>query len=252
MKKSLALISLFFLFSCASSDLKVHEGKHIYSLSDVSGNFRLEREVKFKNNKLITRNQILNPAGGDSKVLEKSVTLSQFGTLKTKKGPLRVVRPLASEFVTWLEGKKYTSRMKVDLKTKTMVVSSSEVKEQIIPFPKGQQFCFFSQLPDCLNLSGILQRASENPKQGIGLTVIWDSFPFTPELYIGAGRNLFSTANFKHDGRIKNRIRYILEVDGQVILFHFAQDHKLAKMAWISQGLTIVPPGEEESGIDNQ
>jgi hypothetical protein len=248
----LYLIFLSVSFSCSSPELKIHEGKHTYSLSDVSGSFRLERDVKFQKNRLITRNRLINPTGGNSKILEKSITLSQFGSVKTKKGSTRVVRPLASEFFTWLEGKKHESRMRVDLKTRTMVVTSSDKKEQIIPFPKGQHFCFFSQIPDCLNLSGILKRASERTKQAVGFMVIWDSFPFTPDLYLGAGKNLFSSANFKYDGRIKNRIRYILEVDGQVILYHFSRDHKFEKMAWISQGLTIVPPGEEESGIDNQ
>lgn len=252
MTKFFSTFAFFLFVSCASNELKVHEGKHIYSLSDVSGSFRLEREVKFQKKKLITRTRIVSPSGGNSKVLEKSVTLSQFGSVKTKKGAVRVVRPLASEFVTWLEGKKFESRMKVDLKTRTMIVSSSDKKEQIIPFPKGQQFCFFGQIPDCLNLSGILKRASEKTKQGVDFFIIWESFPFTPDLYIGAGKNLFSSANFKYDGRIKNRIRYILEVDGQVILFHFSQNHKFEKMAWISQGLTVVPPGEEESGLENQ
>lgn len=249
------VVSFFFFLvvtSCASQEAKVHQGNRVYSLTDVSGNFRLERDVKFEKKRLITRNRLVNPAGGSSKVLEKTVALSQFGALKTKAGAVRAVRPLASEFVTWLEGKKYSSRMKVDLKTRTMVVNSSDNKEQIIPFPKAQHFCFFTQIPECLNLNGILKEASENKKQGIGFMVIWDSFPFTPELFIGAGTNLFAKANFKYDGRIKNRIRYILEVDGQVILFHFTPERKFEKMAWISQGLTIVPPGEEESGIENQ
>lgn len=248
---SILLLTLI-VFSCASQETKIHEGSHVYSLTDVSGNFRLERDVKFDKNRLITRNRILNPAGGSSKVLEKTVALSQFGSLKTKTGGVRVLRPLAAEFVTWLEGKKYNSRMKVDLKTRTMMVNSSEKKEEIIPFPKAQQFCFFTQVAECLNLNGILKQATENTKQSIGFMLIWDSYPFTPEIFLGAGKNLFSKANIKYDGRIKNRIRYILEVDGQVILFHFSPDRKLEKLAWISQGLTIVPPGEEESGIENQ
>lgn len=252
MNRILFIPIFILLFSCASRELKVHEGKHTYSLTDVSGSFRLERDVKFQKKRLITRSRILNPSGGNTKVLEKSVALSQLGSVKSKRGSVLVLRPLASEFVTWLEGKRYDSRMKVDLKTRTMIVSSSDKKEQVIPFPKGRQFCFFSQIPDCLNLSGVLRRATDEKKQSIGFMVIWDSYPFTQDLYIGAGKKLFSSANFKYDGRIKNRIRYILEVDGQVILYHFSPDLRFAKMAWISQGLTIVPPGEEESGIDNQ
>lgn len=252
MSRILCFLVFLLVSSCASKEIKVHEGRHVFSHSDVSGSFRLEREVKLKKNRLITRNRLLDPAGGGSKVLEKSVALSELGTLKTKKGALRTLRPLASEFVTWLEGKKFESRMRVDLKTKTMIVTSSDKKEQIIPFPKAQRFCFFSQIPDCLALSGILRSATEDPRQSVGFTVVWDSYPFTQDVFIGAGKNLFSRANIKHDGRNKKRNRYIMEVDGQVILYHFSSEEKFETMSWISQGLTVVPPGEEESGIDNQ
>ena len=226
------------------------EGKTGYSYADISGSYRLNREFKKIKNKVVTRNQILSTTGSAARVLEKSITVSQVGSIKSKKNRLITVRPLASEFTVWLEGKKYSSRMKLNEKSKSMQVTldSPEAKWRgvsSVPFPKGKYFCFFNQIPECLYHNYLLVNASRHEKVKFDFFVIWDSYPFLQEQLSGVGKNLFAPASIKFDGAIKGTFRYIVEVEGQMILYHFSKSFDLLKISWITQGITVVPPGEE-------
>jgi hypothetical protein len=216
----------------------------------VSGTYRLQRDVKFIKKKLVTRTQILVPSAGSDKVVEKSITVSQIGSVKNSGGRSLIVRPLASEFTVWLEGKKYISRMQLNTKTKAMRVTldSPETKWQgqsDVSFPSGKYFCFFSQIPECLYHNQIFLRALEHKKQTYDFYIVWDNYPYVQEQLTHVGQNLFSHATVKYDGELKGRIRYIIDVDEQVILYQFTKDFELAGQSWISQGVTITRPGEE-------
>lgn len=247
------LFLFFFLVSCAQQGIKgsPREGKTGYSFTDIGGTFRLSRESKMIKQKLVNRNQLLE-LGSGNKVLEKSIMVSRLGSISHNKGRLVTLRPEASEFTVWLEGKRYSSTMKINSKTRSMRVSleSPESKWQgshEVPFPKGRFFCFYNQIPECLYRNSLLQNAYNTKNKKIEFFVVWDNYPFIQEQLTSVGKNLFAPATLKFDGEIKNNFRYIVEVEGQIILYHFSKSLDLVKMAWIAQGITIASPGEETS-----
>ncbi len=145
--------------------------------------------------------------------------------------------------------------MNINLKSKAMTVTSESPEPkwngtQSIPFPKGKNFCFFSQIPECLYHGHILETALENKAKTFPFYVIWESFPYTSEQYSGVGKTLFSVATIKFDGEIKKLFRYIIEVEGQVMMYQFNRSFELHNISWIPQGITIVPPGQEPSSLE--
>ena len=244
------LFFLILLTSCSSFNGKPREGKSSYSYADASGGYRLVRESKQIEKKVITRNQLIDSKSGQAKVLEKSILVSQVGSIKSKSGRLLTVRPLASEFVVWLEGKKYSSKMQLNPANKTMKVTLNSPESRWqgskeIAFPKGKYFCFFNQIPECLYHNYLLPLANKNGTQKFNFSIIWDSYPYLQDQYNYVGKNLFAAATVKYDGEFKKQFRYIVEVEGQMILYTFTKSYDLARIAWIAQGITIVPPGEE-------
>ncbi len=250
MKTTLLILVLFISCSSLKRTGSSPEGKFVYSYSDVGGNFRYQRDIKFIKKKLVTRTQIMIPSAGADRVVEKSVTVSQLGSIKDVKGRSLVVRPLASEFTVWLEGKKYTSKMQLDTKRKAMRVTLDSPEEKYkgqseIPFPKGKHFCFFTQIPECLYHNQILSNSYENKKQNYDFYIVWDNYPYVQEQLNNIGKNLFSHATLRYDGEPKGRIRYIIDVEEQVLLYQFTKDFELTGYSWISQGINMVRPGEE-------
>lgn len=252
--KLVPFIILVTLSSCATPNQPAHkEGKANYTLTDVSGEFNFQRETKIINKRLVSRTIMLDVKS--RKTVEKSITVSQIGTIKSKKARILTVRPLASEFTVWLEGKKYSSLMRLEPMSRSMTVKVESPDANIngtseIPFPKGQYFCFYSQIPDCLYHNQFLQRSFKNSKQKYDFFVVWDSYPFIQEQFNGLSKTLFARARLKFDGEVKKNLRYMVELEGQDIVYHFSKSFELVKIAWIAQGLTVVPPGEEISNED--
>ncbi len=248
--KATLLVLLLISCSALKRSSEPAQGKYVYSYSDVSGNFRYQRDIKFIKKKLVTRTQIMIPSAGSDRIVEKSVTVSQLGSVKDGRSRSFVVRPLASEFIVWLEGKKYSSRMQIDTGRKSMRVTldSPEAKwkgQSYIPFPSGKLFCFFSQIPDCLYHNQILEKSLAKKRQSFDFYVVWDNYPYVQEQLTNVGKNLFSHATIKYDGEPKGRIRYILEVEDQILLYQFSKSFELTGYSWISQGINMVKPGEE-------
>ncbi len=228
----------------------IQNGIKIYSYNDISGKFNFSREIKNDNKKIITRTLLAVSEGGNSKVLEKSITVTQIGTVKLKSGRIPVSRPLASDFTVWLEGKKYQSSMRLNEKEKNLVVDleSPDPKWSGVSkysFPKGNYFCFYSQIPDCLHQNSLLERALEKKNKKFPFIIVWDNFPFIQEQLNGVGQKPFSNGFLKFEELDKKTLKYSVEVDGQSVLYHFSRSFDLMRILWISQGITIVPPEEE-------
>jgi hypothetical protein len=246
-------ILFFFLIIISCSHKKTgtpSEGKFLYTYTDLSGNFHYQRDVRFIKKKLVTRTQLMVPSAGSDKVVEKSVTVSQLGSVKEGRGRAFIVRPMASEFIVWLEGKKYSSRMNLDTARKSMKVSLDSPDprwkgQSLVPFPQGKHFCFFSQIPDCLYHNGFLERSFEKKKQNLDFYIVWDNYPYVQDQLNNVGKNLFSHATIAYDGEPKGRIRYIIDVEGQVLSYQFTRDFELTGFSWVSQGINVVRPGEE-------
>lgn len=247
--KSIAF--LLFLTGCAGAFRgSPTEGKVTYAFVDESGTYRMVREFKVVKQKIVSRSQILSTQGSGARILEKSILVSEIGSIKTPKGRLLTVRPSASEFEVWLEGKKYSSKMQLNPKAKSMRVTLDSPEEKWkgvseVPFPKGKYFCFYNQLPECLYNNHLLENAFETKTQRFDFYVIWDSYPYIQDQLSQVGKNLFAPATVKFDGAIHGHFRYIVEIEGQVLLYQFTKSYDLVKVAWIAQGITIAPPGQE-------
>lgn len=250
------LIFLIFLCSCSTFIPKKSpsEIQRVYSYTDVSGKYAYIREHKLLKNKLISRAQLMPDLARQQKPLEKSITVSQIGTVGENKKRLLVMRPIASDFTIWLEGKKYDSKMRLDEENKSMVVELDSPEEKwkgksTYPFPKGKYFCFFNQIPDCLYHNLFLARALDKKNETINFYVVWDNFPFIQDQMTGVGSQLFSPAILKFDGEDNLSFRYVVEIDGQTLIYHFSKSFDLIRLFWIAQGISVIPPNEvkEES-----
>lgn len=254
--KILTLLTLFALVSCGSlSTGKPQEGKVSYSYNDVSGRFDLVREHKLIKKKLLSRVQIVSSASGVSKVLEKSIVVSQLGSVKLNKKRLMVLRPSASEFTVWLEGKKYFSKTKLNTKTKSLDVQfespETGLKQESKRFPNSKNFCYYSQIPECLYHNSLLPQALDTDKK-LEFYIVWESYPFTQDQFSHVGKNLFSKASIRFERTEKKLLRFIVEVEGQMILYHFSKSFDLVKVSWIAQGITVLPAGEELTSLDEE
>jgi hypothetical protein len=251
------LFLLLFSASCSSlvSNRSPKEIKQHYSFTDGSGKFVLSREHKTLKNKLISRTQISSNQGSSLKPLEKSIMVSQMGSIKENNKRVMVMRPFASEFTVWLEGKRYDSKMRLDAQSKSILVELNSPEEKwkgksSIPVPKGKQFCFFSQIPDCLYHNSLLTKAKESAGGDMSFYVVWEGYPYIQDQFSGIGAKLFSPATLKFDGEHKSMLHFLVEVDGQNIVYHFSKSFDLVRMFWIAQGVSVVPPGEEIADIE--
>jgi hypothetical protein len=119
-----------------------------------------------------------------------------------------------------------------------------------VAIPKGRLFCFFSQIPDCLFLSQLLSKSLKAKSELLNFNVVWDGFPYIQDQYASVGSKLFSAATVKYDGEDKKNLRFVVEVDGQSILYHFSKSFDLVRMFWIAQGISVIPPGEDSNDIE--
>ncbi len=250
-------LSIFFCFSCSilTSQKNPDEKKREYLFVDGSGKFVFTREHRLLKNKLISRTQISSNQGSSHRILEKSVTVSQLGSIKENNHRVLVMRPLASDFTVWLEGKRYDSKMRLDIPNKKMMVELNSPEEKwkgksSVAIPKGKQFCFFSQLPDCLFYAQLLSKSLERKDNISHFYVVWDGFPYIQDQYAFVGSKLFSPATVKYDGEDKKVLRFLVELDGQSILYHFSKSFDLVRMFWIAQGVSIIPPGEDTTDTE--
>lgn len=251
------LICLAFLSSCSGlvPEGNPKEEKRSFGYHDISGKWSLSREHKLLKKKLVSRIVIAPNLSTTSKPLEKSVSVSQVGTIKGKRGRIPTVRPFASEYSVWLEGKEYKSLMKLDAANKSMIVDldSPEAKwkgRSSLRFPKGDQFCFFTQLAECVHYNQLLYRAQASPEKPIPFIVVWDGYPYIQELYLGVGSRLFSSASLRFATEKQGVLHFEVEVDGQTLLYQFSKSHELVRMFWIAQGISILPPGEEVQDVE--
>ncbi len=250
---------LFLLLISACSTIIGHgspkQGKKTFSYTDASGTYVYTRETRLLKNKLIARTQISSAVGSAQKILEKSVMVTELGSVKSSNGRVLVSRPFASEFNVWLEGKRYDSKMRLDPRTKSLLVDLVSPEEkwkgrESYPVPKGTLFCFFSQIPECLYHNLLLSRSVDRPEETFSFYVVWDSFPYIQEQFSGVGMKLFAPAVLKYEGEQKSILRFTVDVSGQSVLYHLTKSFDLVRMLWVAQGISILPPGEEQTSSD--
>ncbi len=240
---------LFFLISCSGTDMISKSEKrsktHLFDYKDFSGNYTLRREVKYQNKRLVTRAKLLSKNG---KELESQVSVSKIGTVSSSKNKNIVsLLPQISQFRVWFNKKEYFSQLrilrkkrKIEITTKSPEEKWNSVKNYGIP--KGNYFCYFSQLPECLKAQNLLLQAA---RKSLLLFVIWDNFPYHNEQYEGLGSEPILSANLSLSKHSKTEFKYALDIGNQVIFYHFDRDLDFTKMFWVSQGVSVVKRAKE-------
>ncbi len=115
---------------------------------------------------------------------------------------------------------------------------------QKIKFPKGAQFCYFSQLAECLAHTGLIGKMVARPHEKFPITVIWDSYPYLLDQLQNIQNIVFARAEVYLDEVEKSVYRIGLDVSGQSIFYHFSKSWELVKMSWVVQGITLMSPSE--------
>jgi hypothetical protein len=244
------IIFLIFLSSCSSTIHKksknVITGTNKYNYEDKTGQYLLIRSsnIDKKDEKIVTRRQLELKNKSKENILEQSIAISNPGLIKRKNA---ILRPEEAQFNIWFEGKKYSSFLKIDPKTrsfelKTNGPTNADNKIRKIAFPKSQKyFCFFSQLTECLSFNGFIKNAIREEKGSVRLYLIWDGYPYFQEAYNDLPNELFSEVEFRFDGKInKDEFRFILNISNQSIFFVVSEEAELKKMFWISQGVSMI------------
>jgi hypothetical protein len=240
-KTSINFICILILFSCAqnkkidSSNKK--DSKEIFSFIDGSGEYRLQREVKLEQNKIVSRTQLYQQ-NASQLPLEKTISVSQLGRLKGKKG--LISRPVAYQTEIWFEKESYKVGGQVDIKTKSLNLTMQSPDEKWkgkknYPFPPGVIFCFFSQIPECVKNNGLLKKTDK-----VEIYVIWDNFPYNQAQWKYMEDTPFVLANWEYDGSDNNFLRYSLTLNNQAIFYHFDHQVKFAKMFWVAQEISMI------------
>lgn len=226
-----------------------------YVYRDVSGEFEYARETRKDKSKLATRTRILSSAGRGNKLLEKTFALSEVGSVRTKQGRVTAIRPTLAQHTVWLEGKRYFSQLKLLPAEKkiNVIMQSPEAKwsgQKNLAIPQGRIFCFYSQLPECLLLSGLLSKVDKDRSARTNFYVVWDSYPYHQEHFNGLSDSPYSQARVVLEKRNKESNYYNVELADQVLGLHFTKAGDFIRMFWTSQGISLLPPGEDDGSIE--
>ncbi len=214
-------------------------------LTDKSGKFNFLRELGYSQNKseLIVKQQIF-AKDEEGKLLEKNITISTLGKIKG----MSILRPKISQYTVWLSKQRYFTEMKISPKSRSMQIKMVSPEEQwsgetSVKFPKmSGVFCYFSQIIECANYTGFLDKASEHQTGSMKMLIIWEGYPYFQEQYLNVPNEVFSEAVFEYDGKNRNlERRFTLKFKGQSIFYFVDNKNRFKKMFWVSQGLSLVP-----------
>lgn len=249
-----AMLLLFCLVSCSSGTLSsssLHDGTtaQTYVYRDESGEFECAREVRKDHAKMATRTRLLSPSNSGERTLEKTFALSEMGSVKNGKGRATAVRPMLAQHTVWLEGKKYFSQLKLLPKEHKLnvIMQSPEEKwngQKNLNVPSGRIFCFYSQLPECLLLSGLLEKVRDGADPRATFYVVWDSYPYHQEHFSGLDDSPFTAARLVLEKVTSTGAHFNVEMAGQMVGLHFSKKGEFRRMFWTAQGISVMPPGE--------
>lgn len=238
---------------CSSMGLSGSGGisseKAKFSFSDTSGTYQMVKEVGVlqKKKQIYVKTQLLPENGNEDKALEKSVAISQLGSLKTKTGKVQVLLPKISQYTVWLDGEKFFSQMKTDFLRRKMeiILVSPEKKWQgksSVDLAEGENlYCFDSQLVECIKVTDFLRMSTKKKAGKMTFKLIWDKFPYMQESYANIPEEVWSDAAFSYDGETKDGvIKFVLNVAGQTIFYHFDRKQNFLKKFWVAQGISQV------------
>lgn len=228
-----------FLMGCASNGLELPRYKKHYRLTDKSGQFVLEREVGFAEDKYVTKYQIVREGSGQP--LERSVVLSTLGRLSKK---WQVIRPRLFQYQVWLDRQKHSVKGALDAKNGGVDLTLQNPRSRNrkhLKVPDGQVFCFFSQVIECAATTGFLTKAKSLKTGRMKLHVLFEGYPYFQEHYRHAPEGLFSEARLIYDGLTeRGEMRLSLKFGKTTVLYFVNDKWEMVKMFWPSEGVSLV------------
>ncbi len=219
-----------------------------FQYTDVSGSFTLQRRSNLKDKKIYFQRLIYQDSFDKS--VEKLRTIMQVGGVYGGEGVH--FRPVISQIQLWMEGKEFSSQMKLNLKEKSLeIVSTGKSKQaQKVMVPIGKEhklLCFFQQLPECLKMTGMLRKLIENKDQEFEISVVMESYPFNELLYSDFSNNPIYRTRIVQGSQdmldSKNEIVLNAEMGEQTINYKFSRSGEFLGMFWVAQGISMVPAG---------
>jgi hypothetical protein len=246
------LFSLFFLLGCSSSNSikgagSISQYSKKYNLQDKGGDYLVNREsgMDKKSGNYFTKYRIYKKGKGDGEILEQSVVFSTPGLLK---GKLKALRPYRSQFQIWFEKKKYQSETSLNRQSKSMdlILKSPEAqwngfKKENFPKSKNGVFCYFSQVIECAQFTGFIEKAIKKDMGEMNFIIVWDGYPYIQEQYVNLPGTLFSQASLIYDGKnTYGEVRFSLNVAGNKIFYFLDNKYHLSKIFWPGQGMSMV------------
>ncbi len=110
---------------------------------------------------------------------------------------------------------------------------------QSFPFPQGQFYCFYSQIPECLIHFKLVSHASKRGKGAINFIIIWDNYPYHSENFNGLGEVLFSSAIASYAEMNEGKHKFVIEFGEHTFFVQYDKDYNYDSMYWVSQGLSV-------------
>ncbi len=250
----LNLFVIFILSSCSLLNRKTpaelvdnfykKSTKARFDLVDKAGAFVVVRETGYreKDNRYLTKSSIYPENDDRSNLLEESVSISNPGALG---GKVKVLRPYASRYRVWFEGKEYKTEMFLREKEKGLQIKMTSPEsqwsgEKLVTLPKGTGvFCFLNQLIECVRMTGFLNLATKNDTGVMNFHLIWDGYPYYSQQYAKLPNEPISEAKFTYDGTTASgESRFTLDVENQKIFYFVDKEYNFIKRFWVSQGLS--------------
>ena len=208
-----------------------------YAYTDTSGSFYKKKVLKFLKDEMVSR--VVLSATQKGKALEKTTAVSK---LKVIDSNTTIVLPKVAEHKVWFNEKLYYSKIEADTKEKNYKVylKSPEkkwngVKEYKVP--KSKKICWFSQVPECLKLLGLL----DYNKQKKEFYIAWDSFPYHTEQLIGiSDEELFSPATINFDSDYEQIKKFEIIINESSLFYFYNAKKEFKRYFWISQGISLI------------
>ena len=246
---------------CASQGANIKERlskfDETYNYTDKNGTFviKMNSALGKKGKSYYTKRSMEMNGNQKEKILEKSIVISDIGSVKGTP----ILRPRKSQYSVWFDGKKFFSELNLVPSKKALEVKMVSPEKQwngtkMIPFPRTKDVpCFFSQVIECADLAGFINRASKSESGSFTMLVVWEGYPYLNETFSDFPAELFSEGVLEYDGKTKDSERkFNLKVAGQSIVYVVNEDNKMTKMFWVTQGISMVGKSVKYSSVDEE
>jgi hypothetical protein len=237
------------MFSNKKIDGVTNEVRH-FKVSDAEGEYDLSREtgidIKGKNAYVKSEVGDLN-AGG--KIIKISVSLSRIEKFKLKDREINVLRPKISQYSQNRDGVESVSQILLDYEKKKIKFSHRDGKtkktekqsfDMMANAKSNSIFCFYSQIEECIKVTGFLNLTREKKAGAMNFNMIFDADPFLADLSKEKVNTISYSASFEYEKQDDDGgARYVMKFGDYEIDYKFDKDNQMVKKNWIAQGLSI-------------